>query len=245
MIIGSEIIFGRNIPSTNTFLSTLLRQGSLPSEGTIIYTNFQSEGRGQMGNKWESEDGMNILLSIILYPDMIEPENQFIISLAVSLGICEFLTEEIPVCKIKWPNDIYAGDKKIAGILIENTVGGNKIENSIVGIGLNMNQIKFVNAPNAISLKMITGKNYDIETNIRKMATSLDKRYKQLIAGDYAEIRNLGINLLYRLNEWYNYKAGNSIFPGKIVTVRNNGYLVIEDRSGKTLEFSSKEIEFI
>ncbi len=246
MIIGSEIIFKQNIPSTNTYISELLRTGPLPTEGTIIYTNFQSAGRGQMGNKWESEDGMNILCSIVLYPDWLLPEDQFLISLAVSLGICEFLSEEIPGCKIKWPNDIYTGNDKIAGVLIENTLSGNKIENSIVGIGLNVNQTKFISdAPNPVSLKMITGKDYDIEKNIRKMAVFLDKRYKQLIVGANEEIHSLSVKLLYRRNEWHKYKIRETIFKGKIDSVTKNGHLIVIDQSGKALEFASKEIEFI
>jgi len=109
MIIGTKLIFCKNIESTNTCASALVQSESVP-EGTIIYTNFQSAGRGQKGNRWLSEDDMNLLFSIVLFPEMVSPKDQFIISMFVSLGICDFLKTFTPYCKIKWPNDIYAGD---------------------------------------------------------------------------------------------------------------------------------------
>jgi BirA family biotin operon repressor/biotin-[acetyl-CoA-carboxylase] ligase len=189
LIIGSNIIFHKNIASTNTCAALLLKKEK-PPEGTIIYTNFQSAGKGQKGNKWVSEDGKNLLLSIILFPDMIRPEKQFCISMAISLGICDFLKGLIPVCKIKWPNDIYAGDDKIAGILIENSIIGSYIESTVAGIGLNINQVNFpAFLPNPVSLKLITGKDHDPYKCLKELAAFLDRRYKQLVSGETAEIK--------------------------------------------------------
>jgi BirA family biotin operon repressor/biotin-[acetyl-CoA-carboxylase] ligase len=245
MIIGSKLIFCKNIESTNTYASGLVQRESI-SEGTIIYTNFQSAGRGQKGNRWESEDGKNLLFSIVLFPEMVIPEDQFIISMFVSLGICDFLKTLIPACKIKWPNDIYAGDDKIAGILIESSITGNSINNSIAGIGLNINQDHFpVYVPNPVSLKMLTGKNYDPDLCLKQLAGWLDKRYKQLISDRRSEIRNEYISSLYRLNELHNFKAKDGIFSGKIVAVTDSGCIRIEDREGKIREFFFKEIDFI
>mgnify|MGYP001202673566 CR=1 FL=1 len=246
MIIGSRIIYVQNSSSTNTYAAELVRGNIAPAEGTIIYTNYQSAGRGQKGNKWESEDGKNILCSIILFPDTVMPEDQFIISMAVSLGINDFLSEKIHGCSVKWPNDIYAGDKKISGVLIENTISDNRIENCIVGIGLNLNQTIFLSdAPNPVSLKMITGQDYDLEPCLRQLAASLDKRYKQTLAGDYNTIRERFISVLYRRNEWHKYKAGSIVFEGKIDAVGLKGNLIVEDRKGKKHEFATKEIEYI
>ncbi|NMC38862.1 MAG: biotin--[acetyl-CoA-carboxylase] ligase [Bacteroidales bacterium] len=246
MIIGSKIIFIRDASSTNTFASGLIREDRAPAEGTILFTNHQSAGRGQKGNKWESEDGKNILCSIILFPDTVVPEDQFVISMAVSLGIHDFLSEKIPDCRVKWPNDIYAGDDKISGVLIENTISDNRIENSIVGIGLNLNQTRFLSdAPNPVSLKMITGKDYDPEECIRHLAVTLDKRYKQILAGDYSTILDGFVSVLYRRNEWHNYRSGKMVFEGKIEAVTGKGHLIVEDRTGKRLEFATKEIEYI
>ena len=155
MIIGSNLLFFENLPSTNTHAADLLKKNNLP-EGTIVYTNYQSAGRGYSGNRWESEDGKNLLISIVLFPSFIKPEDQFYISMAVSLGICDFLKRYIPDCSIKWPNDIYVNNDKIAGILIESSITGNKIEYTIAGIGLNINQEKFISdAPNPVSLRIV------------------------------------------------------------------------------------------
>jgi len=245
MIIGSNIIFIENLPSTNTHASDLLREKKV-NEGTIIQTNFQSAGRGQMGNGWESEDGKNLLISIILLPEMINPEDQFIISMAVSLGICDFLKKHIPVCSIKWPNDIYTGNDKIAGILIENSVMGEEIENSVVGIGLNINQTDFKSdAPNPVSLKILTGTDYVLSDILKQLAADLDKRYKQLLAEKFDLIRREYISKLYLLNEWSSFIGPAGPFDGRILTVRNNGRLVIENKAGGQSEFSFKEIHFI
>ena len=116
---------GKSAINKHLYQLSLLRDENLP-EGTVVYTNYQSAGRGQPGNSWESEDGKNLLISLLIFPSMIKPVNQFIISMAISLGICDFLNRHIPVCSIKWPNDIYVNNDKIAGILIENSIMGDE-----------------------------------------------------------------------------------------------------------------------
>jgi len=216
------------------------------SEGTLVHTNFQSAGRGQKGNKWESEDGKNLLFSVILYPSQVIPADQFIISIFISLGICDFLKTLGCKCKIKWPNDIYSGDDKIAGILIENSINGNTIVNSIAGIGLNINQEEFpAEIPNPVSLKILTGMDHDTGFCLRKLAGYLDKRYKQVISGEWAELRNEYISSLYRYNQWSRFKSANRIFVGRIVSVTESGCLQIEKKQGNKLEFVFKEVEFV
>lgn len=245
MIIGSNLIFIENLPSTNSYAGQLLRNQIL-TEGTIIHTNYQSAGRGHIGNHWESEDGKNLLISIVLFPTMISPVDQFIISMAISLGICDFLDRYIPVCSIKWPNDIYVNNDKIAGILIENSIMGYQIEYSITGIGLNINQEKFLSdAPNPVSLKLITGTSLDLITCLKQLATDLDKRYKQIISENYDLIRKDYISKLFRLKEWFNFKDSDGIYSGRILSVSDNGRLQIERKSGLRSEYSFKEIEFI
>jgi BirA family biotin operon repressor/biotin-[acetyl-CoA-carboxylase] ligase len=245
MIIGTKLIFRDDLPSTNTYLSQLLREENLP-EGTIVYTNYQSAGRGQPGNSWESDKGKNLLISILILPAMIKPVNQFILSMAISLGICDYLTRQIDGCTIKWPNDIYVNNDKIAGILIENSIMGENIEYSIAGIGLNVNQEKFLSdAPNPVSMKLLTGTNFDLTTCLSQLASELDKRYKQIVSESYDTIRNEYLSLLYRRNEWSNYKIHEAIFSGRIITVTETGKLLIEKKSGSLEEYSFKEIEFI
>jgi len=245
MIIGSKLLFFENLPSTNLHAAWLIKNNDL-SEGTIIHTNYQLAGRGQMGNKWESEDSKNLLISIILFPSMINPSDQFVLSMAISLGICDFLKRYIPDCRIKWPNDIYVNNDKIAGLLIENSIMSDHIENTIAGIGLNINQDKFLSsAPNPVSLRMITGKEYDVNTCLYQLSDDLDKRYKQLISGNLIQIKEEYISNLFRLNEWCTYRDKNGFYQGRIKSISEYGNLMIESESGKTNEYSFKEVDFI
>lgn len=245
MIIGSKLLYFNNLPSTNTHAAFLLKNSSI-TEGTIVYTNFQLAGRGQMGNRWESEDSKNLLFSIILYPKMINPADQFLISMAISLGICDFLKRYIPHCKIKWPNDIYVNNDKIAGLLIESSIMKNRIESTIAGIGLNINQDKFLsNAPNPVSLKIIKGSKFDLTTCLSELASDLDARYKQLMEGKTYNIKEEYISQLFRLNEWHEYKDNNGHYSGRIKSISDFGMLQIEMRTGKMSEYSFKEVDFI
>lgn len=245
MIIGSNKIFVEKLTSTNSYAGQLLIKDDVP-EGTTVCTAFQSAGKGQMGNKWESEKGKNLLFSIILYPSMILPSEQFLISMTISLGICDFLKRYSDNCTIKWPNDIYVFNDKIAGILIEHSVIGNEIKSTIAGIGLNIKQDKFLSyAPNPVSLKMITGIEYDLTSSLDQLLSDLDKRYKQLIAGDFDQIRNEYILKLFRLNEWFNYIDSGGLFKGRIISVTSEGRLQVENIEGKINEYLFKEVGFI
>ncbi len=245
MIIGSNLFYYKSVLSTNSLASGLLRKNELP-EGSVIYTDFQSAGKGQQGNKWESEVGKNLLLSIILFPSSVSPEQQFLLTITLSLGICDFLERYLCGSKIKWPNDIYVKSDKIAGILIENSILEDTIENSIAGIGLNINQEKFpADIPNPVSLKMLTGTEYNTGSCIKELLTSLDERYKQLLYGDRNKLHGEYINRLYRFNEFQIYRSDNREFEGKIIDVSSSGLLVIQGKNGETRKFSFREIDFL
>jgi BirA family biotin operon repressor/biotin-[acetyl-CoA-carboxylase] ligase len=245
MIIGSNTLFFRNLPSTNTHAALLLKNNNLP-EGTIIYTNYQLEGKGYSGNQWESEDGKNLLISIVLSPSFINPEDMFHVSMAVSLGICDFLLRFIPDCSIKWPNDIYVKNDKIAGILIESSIIGNQIESTIAGLGLNINQEKFLSsAPNPISLRLLNGKSYDLGFCLDQLAADLDDRYKQLIKGELKQIKEEYISKLFRYNDWFKFRDSEGIYTGRILTVNDNGRITINRKNGEKNEYAFKEVEFI
>ena len=245
MIIGSNFISVRKLTSTNTYLAELIKGQDVP-EGTVVTTGFQTGGRGQAGNKWESEDGKNLLFSTLIRPPEISADEQFLISMIISLGVCDFAERFVPAAFIKWPNDIYINNDKIAGILIENSILGNITDYSVAGVGFNINQENFVSeAPNPVSLKMATGKDYDIDDCLRKAVADLDKRYKQLIAGNFSEIRDNYTGKLYRYLEWSEYSGKEGSFTGKIRSVTPQGLLLIERRSGKTESYAFKEIDFI
>jgi BirA family transcriptional regulator, biotin operon repressor / biotin---[acetyl-CoA-carboxylase] ligase len=245
MIIGSNIIFLENLSSSNSYATALLKRKKV-REGTIIHTNFQTHGRGQGGNTWESEDRKNLLISLILYPIMIKPSDQFIISRIISLGICDYLRQYTADVSIKWPNDIYVRDDKIAGILIEASIIRDKIENIIIGIGLNVNQEIFKSgAPNPVSLKLISQENYNIEDCLKNLANNLDRRYKQLLFENRVEIDKEYLGNLYRVGKWSYYCDANGSFEGRIISITPRGCLQIEDRYGKIYKYGFKEVSFL
>jgi BirA family transcriptional regulator, biotin operon repressor / biotin---[acetyl-CoA-carboxylase] ligase len=245
MIIGSKRIFLEKVSSTNTHSSSLLRKGPV-QEGTIVHTNFQTAGRGQPGNTWESQYGKNLLFSIILYPVTVVADKQFVISKMISLGIRDYLITILPDVHIKWPNDIYVSSDKIAGILIENSVNRSEIEYTIAGIGLNVNQDKFSGAvPNATSLKKLTGKDSDLDNCLAELSKAIDLRYKQMLYEKETLIDNDYLSALYRYGEYNGFRDSNGTFEGKIIAVTGTGRLQIEDRRGRILEYGFKEVDFI
>jgi BirA family transcriptional regulator, biotin operon repressor / biotin---[acetyl-CoA-carboxylase] ligase len=245
MIIGSNLLFFESLPSTNSYTADILKKDKLP-EGTIIYTNFQQAGRGYSKNSWESEDGKNLLISVVLFPSFLKPADQFYLSMSVSLGICDFLNRYVRECSIKWPNDIYVNNDKIAGILIECNITGNKIDSAITGIGLNINQVKFLSdAPNPVSLRMVSGNIYDLTTALKNLSTDLDKRYKQLISGDLSKLQEEYISDLYRFNSWNEFSDAEGPFTGRIISLGDYGRIKVEKRNGKICEYGFKELEFI
>ncbi len=166
------------ITSTNDFLKYYAETQEL-NNFFYVYSEFQSNGQGQRSNVWQSECCKNILISIFLKPN-IEPAQQTILNKMVSLSIVKVLQKfNIPGVSIKLPNDIMADGQKIAGILIENKISGNKWVQSIIGIGLNVNQTNFVNLPMAVSMKSLTGQTYDREQIIKHLIEQLQFHYKQ------------------------------------------------------------------
>jgi len=245
MIIGSNLVHHATLSSTNTVAAQLLRSGEF-TEGTVIHADYQSAGKGQQGNRWESEQGKNLLFSVILCPQSVSPEDQFLISMCLSLGICDFLDNHVGGAKIKWPNDIYLNNDKIAGMLIENSLTGATIENSIAGIGLNINQEDFGTLlPRPVSLKMATGKEFDVNKCLKELLHDLDIRYKQLLYGDRILIKSDYLSRLYRFMEWHSYESSGSVFTGRIIDVLVSGIIRIEEKGGRIREFFFKEFSYL
>jgi len=245
MIIGSQTIYSEELTSTNSQASLMLKEG-LAAEGCVIYTDFQTSGKGRAGNRWESERGKNLLISIILNPRSIPPEGQFFISMAISLAICDFVDNHLPGSKIKWPNDIYINDDKIAGILIENSILGGTLESTIAGIGININQVEFPSSvPNPVSLSMSTGIEYDCKVCLEELLVCLEERYEQLMSGRLEQLKNEYLSRMYWLNEWHFYKSERELFRGMAKGISEYGRLIIEDENCKQAEFDFKEIEYV
>jgi BirA family transcriptional regulator, biotin operon repressor / biotin---[acetyl-CoA-carboxylase] ligase len=241
---AKNIIVLNEVESTNNYANRLILSNA--EEGTVVLAQFQSKGRGQGGNWWESEAGKNLLATVILYPRFLNAGNQFILSKIVSLSLVEFLEKITDNVSIKWPNDIYVGNKKIAGILIENSISGSNLFSSVLGIGLNLNQEKFLSdAPNPVSLKQITGKEYNIEIVVSEILESILKWYKKIESGNFSEIDSVYFSQLFRWREWEKYSKDGNIFEAKIVGIGEFGQLQLEKRDGTVEEFMFKEVEFI
>jgi BirA family transcriptional regulator, biotin operon repressor / biotin---[acetyl-CoA-carboxylase] ligase len=244
-MIGSTIYRIEQTKSTNNYAATQLLTNSLP-DGSVIITDSQIDGRGQGLSKWESESGKNLTFSIVLYPDFIEVGNQFELSKVISLGVVDFLSSFTPAVSIKWPNDIYIGNSKVAGILIENSIRINKISSSIIGIGLNVNQQLFKgDAPNPVSLSQITQQSYDLEEMLLQLCAKIDFRYRQLAAKEILKIDDDYAAILYRRDLWAPYLDENGNFEGRLLGVDQIGRLQIETRLGEINRYQFKEVTFL
>ncbi|MEE0912187.1 MAG: biotin--[acetyl-CoA-carboxylase] ligase [Paludibacteraceae bacterium] len=235
-----------SLSSTNTELSILLTD-SLP-EFSVVISDYQTEGRGQVGAYWESEKGANLLFSMLFYPHFLSVKDFFLLSQFTSLALIDFFNQCIPSAEftIKWPNDIYYQDKKIAGILIENSIQGSKISSSIVGIGLNVNQTHFISdAPNPISLALITGKQYSLSTLFENLQLHLRFRYNQLMSRDYFQLRSDYHRRLYRLGCSSLYEDATGTFEAVLDSVANDGQLCLKLQSGESRFFYMKEVQFL
>jgi BirA family biotin operon repressor/biotin-[acetyl-CoA-carboxylase] ligase len=251
LFIGQNAIYVKSLASTNSYASELLRQMSV-SEGSLIYTFEQEKGRGQRGNSWESEPNKNVTLSLVLHPSFLQPSDQFLLTKITSLAVADLMAEILGAdnnsyrIHIKWPNDIYVNDKKIAGILIENYLRENTIQTSIVGLGINVNQAFFHTAPNAVSICSLTHQPTDLLYCIERFCAYFEGRYLQLKANKLQKLDEEYLRYLYRLNEWNTYTtAVKQNFEGNIKGVSAIGKLQVEVISGEVKEFDLKEIVFL
>ena len=243
--IGNTIISISNVKSTNLY-AILQIPGKEVKPGTVFLTYNQTDGRGQLNNKWESEKGKNLTFSVYLKPSVVAIQRQFMISKMVSLGIVSFLKGYVDDIYIKWPNDIYVGDRKICGILIENAVMNKNIFWSVIGVGLNINQTVFLSdAPNPVSVKNITGKNYDLSKMLDNLLKKIDFYYRELMEEKYEEIDAKFLKYLYRINEWCDFKDKSHEYKGKIIGVNDIGQLQIEEESGAVNTYNFKEVKFL
>ncbi|MCO6499770.1 MAG: biotin--[acetyl-CoA-carboxylase] ligase [Vicingus serpentipes] len=244
LFFGKEKINLEKVDSTNTYLKQLLADSKDLIEGLVVITQQQELGRGQRGNYWQSEPNKNITFSLLIRPK-ISVSDQFMISKTISLGVVDFLIAEgIKNVTIKWPNDIYIENTKIAGILIENVLKGSSIDAVIVGVGLNVNQLWFANLPNATSLRLINGVEFDLEETLNKLLFFIEKRYLILKKLNFFSLDKDYIKHLFRINELHNYEISNGIVQGEIVGVSQSGKLQI-NINGVVQEFDLKEVKMI
>lgn len=242
----NNIIWYNSLSSTNKVLSKLIENSKF-DEFYCIATHYQSSGKGQGTNIWHSKANKNLLISVLLYPEYLPVENYFYLTKTVSVAIIQFLKKltGIEQFKIKWPNDIYFEDKKLAGILIQNEIGHSTFNNCIAGIGLNLNQNKFPDfLPNPVSLNQITGKIYLTESLADELIDEIKWWFGCLRQNQFYEIDNFYQSNLYLLNTLATFTDNQqNKFQGKISSVASDGKLMVEI-NGLNKYFNFKEIVF-
>lgn len=232
-----DIIHIEETESTNRWLKECRNEA-----GTIVaWAEYQTAGKGCGSNSWESERGKNLTYSMMIHPESIPANEQFLVSMAVANSIAKVLSGYVEEVSIKWPNDIYVGDRKICGILIENSLKGSCIRDSIIGVGLNVNQLRFVSdAPNPVSLANLTGRLFDRDMLLRELLDAFEEEW-----ADQDGIRLRYMSQLYRCKGFHRYRDALGEFMAELVTVEDDGHLVLRDKSGRERTYAFKEVEYV
>ena len=236
------------INSTNEYLKNYIQNNSIINTHAV-YTFNQTKGKGQRGKVWLSEPEKNLAFSICFFPKSLKVNNQFNLNMTISLFLLNTLKSlKIPNLKIKWPNDILSGEKKICGILNEIKVKGNIIDNIIIGFGINVNQENFENLPNASSLKLIKNINYDLNGLVSLITQNLNN-YNYLNPKSESEIKSLTLNYnknLYGTNAFNDFSdLNNNSFKGKVISVDRKGVIKVQKKDNSFHNFNFHEIQMI
>ncbi len=239
------VIHIKETDSTSNYLQQLGNNNHL-EEFTAVIADYQTSGKGQRGNSWESVEGKNLLFSILFYPEFLEIRKQFMLSKVIAISIKESLDYYADDFTIKWPNDIYWKDKKICGTLLESDIQGSKIIKSIAGIGININQDIFTSpAPNPVSLLNITNKQQSIESAFTAVMDKILYNYQLLQNGEEEFINKRYHQYLYRKNGIHKYKDDKGVFEATIIEVLPEGFLILEDKTGRIRKYAFKEVQYI
>jgi BirA family biotin operon repressor/biotin-[acetyl-CoA-carboxylase] ligase len=239
-----QIIRLKETASTNRYLKEYMLGKRLP-EGSLVIAESQTAGRGQAGTSWESAPGKNLTFSLLLRPDCIPANRQFLISQIAALAVKDTLDACTKDVSIKWPNDIYWQNKKICGMLIENNLSGNQILSSIVGVGLNLNQTQFrSDAPNPVSLRQITGKEYDKEKILERFLQRFFNYYLLLLQEKEEDVRAMYESALFRKEGFFTYRDAKGEFEACIRGIDPLGCLLLQLRNGETRRYAFKEVSY-
>ncbi len=212
----------------------------------VVSTMCQTAGRGQKGNKWESEPYKNLLYSIGVKPLFLPPRCQFILLQAASLAVCHTLDEYAAGFKIKWPNDIYYGERKISGTLIESELCGNLFRHCVLGTGINLNQTVFSSyPPNPISLKLITGCHVDPYPVLRSIIARFRSYYGQIEKGQGDAVREAYCRMLFRREGFHAYRDANGVFMARMERIEPDGRLLLRDTDDNLRSYGFKEVKYV
>ncbi len=232
--------------STNLYLRRLIEEGKNLPDMTVVTAFEQTAGRGQKGNSWETEAGKNIVFSLLCHPSFLPPSRQFVLSQCIAIAIADTLSEHIEGITVKWPNDIYWNDKKISGTLIECALQGCTINTCIIGSGVNINQTEFrSDAPNPVSLKQITGKDYDTQLLFEQIINRFTSLYETLRNGGEEVVAKQYMQRLYRRNGYHLYEDKNGRFLAQIHSIEPSGHIVLQTSEGELRNYEFKEVRFV
>ena len=242
--IGSNLIELDSIGSTNNYLSKLANE-TFVENGSVILAHNQTNGKGQRGNGWESESGKNLTFSVLLQTEFLKISQNFLLSMMVCNSVHELLSQYIDKVEIKWPNDILVDNKKIAGILIENSIVNQHLHQSIIGIGVNLNQRDFSTAPQASSLALLLKKELNKKEVFTKLLTIIERNYLELKQGLWFRINSYYLNHLlgYKTEQNYQIIKTKERITGRITEVEHNGFVRIMTSDRRSQLFEMKEIK--
>ncbi|MBK9565494.1 MAG: biotin--[acetyl-CoA-carboxylase] ligase [Saprospiraceae bacterium] len=243
---GKNCIYFKEIDSTNINAADLIAKTS-PPEGTCVITDFQTAGNGQIGRFWHSDAGKNLLISYIFYPNALKVKEQFLLNIISSLAVYDVVSFFVKNVKIKWPNDIYVNNKKIAGILVQNTLRNDNIKSTVIGMGLNINETSFPSdIPNPTSLTIETNASHSIEDVFCRLSTRLEYYYLKLKSGKTSELKATYQEALFRRDDEAHFRDGNDVvFKGTIKGVNDDGKILIMMDDGSIHAFGFREISFL
>ena len=239
-----KIIRFDEIDSTNSFLHGYHEGDDV--ETVVAVAEYQTAGRGQGTNHWESERGKNLTFSVRVAPKGVRAACQYVLSMCMALAVKDALSEHAEGMTVKWPNDIYWNDKKISGTLIETTIAGKNVKTCIFGTGINVNQTVFrSDAPNPVSIKQIVGHEVDREELLKKVMRNLEKYLKIVYSGERKKIHDAYMNCLYRKEGVHKYRDNNGTFEALIEGVEDSGHLVLRSTDGRERRYGFKEVTFV
>ncbi|MBN2174872.1 MAG: biotin--[acetyl-CoA-carboxylase] ligase [Bacteroidales bacterium] len=236
------------VKSTNEYLLDKIHKKKYTSEGIVIFATKQTQGRGIDHSVWESEPGKNLTVSFLIKPHFIKADRQFMINKMTALAVYDLIKHYLPDLKvsIKWPNDIYIDKNKIAGILIHQIVTGNKIEYSVLGIGININQTKFLSdAPNPVSVLHYLKGELNLENCLSDLCDCMEERYRQLSNADFKIVNNDYLKALFRFGEFADYYYKGELISAKIKGITDIGRLRLVTRENENIECDFKELVYV
>ncbi len=240
----TQVIHINQTDSTNSYIKKLPPPSH--DEMLVVTADFQTAGRGQGSNHWESEAGKNLLCSVMVSPTQVKPTHQFLLSEAGALAVAGALSVYTDGISLKWPNDIYWHDRKISGTLIETTMATGKLRTCVFGIGVNVNQRMFLSdAPNPVSLWQILGRETDKEELMKRILQALDDNLQILYAGDEKNVSTIYHEHLYRREGFFPYLDADGSFMAEIMAVADEGPITLRDTAGKIRQYHFKEVQFL